>query len=124
MDEDDEDRSRHNEVDRVQGDVRFDNVGFSYGDDDGPVIDGAQCRSWCRSTLAIVGHSGSGKTTLASLLPRFYELDSGDILIDGVSIRDFTLGQPAQQHQSGESGRRAVQRHHPKQSGVRPAEFE
>jgi subfamily B ATP-binding cassette protein MsbA len=42
-------------------------------------------------TLAVVGHSGSGKSTLASLLPRFYELDGGDILIDGVSIRDYTL---------------------------------
>jgi subfamily B ATP-binding cassette protein MsbA len=42
-------------------------------------------------TLAIVGHSGSGKSTLASLLPRFYELDRGDILLDGISIRDLTL---------------------------------
>ena len=42
-------------------------------------------------TLAIVGHSGSGKTTLASLLPRFYEANSGEILIDGKPIHDYTL---------------------------------
>ena len=48
-------------------------------------------RSRPGQTLAIVGHSGSGKSTLVSLLPRFYEVDSGDILIDGVSVRDMTL---------------------------------
>ena len=42
-------------------------------------------------TLAVVGHSGSGKSTLASLLPRFYEASEGDILLDGVSIGDYTL---------------------------------
>jgi subfamily B ATP-binding cassette protein MsbA len=42
-------------------------------------------------TLAIVGHSGSGKSTLVSLLPRFYEVSAGDILLDGVSIRDYKL---------------------------------
>jgi subfamily B ATP-binding cassette protein MsbA len=42
-------------------------------------------------TLAIVGHSGSGKTTLASLLPRFYELSSGQILIDKTPLRDYSL---------------------------------
>ena len=91
MDEKDEEESGSLEVERVRGDVRFDAVGFSYGDDDGKVIDKVSVSIAAGKTLAIVGHSGSGKSTLASLLPRFYELDSGDILIDDVSIRDYTL---------------------------------
>ena len=89
LDEKDESDVGTYAIDRVRGRVQFDNVGFSY--DDGPVIDGVSVSIGAGKTLAIVGHSGSGKSTLASLLPRFYEMNSGDILIDDVSIRDFTL---------------------------------
>ena len=91
MDEKDEEESGTLEVKRVRGDVRFDAIRFSYGDEDGNVIDNLSVSIGAGKTLAIVGHSGSGKSTLASLLSRFYELDSGDILIDEVSIRDYTL---------------------------------
>lgn len=91
MDEKDEEDTGTQQIDRVRGHVRFENVRFSYGDDDEPVLDDVSVSIGAGETLAIVGHSGSGKTTLASLLPRFYELDGGDILIDDVSIRDFTL---------------------------------
>jgi subfamily B ATP-binding cassette protein MsbA len=91
MDENDEDDTGTHEIDRVKGDVRFDSVGFSYGDEEGQVIDNISVSISAGKTLAVVGHSGSGKSTLASLLPRFYEIDSGDILIDDVSIRDYTL---------------------------------
>jgi subfamily B ATP-binding cassette protein MsbA len=91
MDEKDEEESGTLEVERVRGDVRFDAIQFSYGDEDENVIDNLSVSIGVGKTLAIVGHSGSGKSTLASLLPRFYELDSGDILIDEVSIRDYTL---------------------------------
>jgi subfamily B ATP-binding cassette protein MsbA len=91
MDEKDEEDSGTVEVERVRGEVRFDAVRFSYGDEDGTVIDNVSVSIGAGKTLAIVGHSGSGKSTLANLLPRFYELDSGDILIDDVSIRDYTL---------------------------------
>jgi subfamily B ATP-binding cassette protein MsbA len=91
MDEKDEKDTGTEEIDRVRGRVNFENVGFSYGDDDGPVVQNVSVSIGAGKTLAIVGHSGSGKSTLASLLPRFYELDSGDISIDDISIRDFTL---------------------------------
>jgi subfamily B ATP-binding cassette protein MsbA len=84
MDEKDEDDSGTRDVDNVAGDVRFENVEFSYGEADGAVIDGVTIEVSAGETLAIVGHSGSGKSTLASLLPRFYELDSGDIFIDDI----------------------------------------
>ena len=91
IDEQDEVDGGSFESDRVRGDVSFDDVHFSYGDNDGPVIDGVSVDVPAGSTLAIVGHSGSGKTTLVSLLPRFYDPHGGSILIDGVPIQDFTL---------------------------------
>jgi subfamily B ATP-binding cassette protein MsbA len=92
IDEQDESDTGSYEIERVQGRVRFDNVGFSYGEADGPVIDKISVSVGAGQTLAIVGHSGSGKSTLVSLLPRFYEIGSGDIFIDDSSIRDYPLG--------------------------------
>jgi subfamily B ATP-binding cassette protein MsbA len=91
MDEADEDDSGSVEITRVRGDVAFNNVSFSYGDESAAVVDNVSVEIASGQTLAIVGHSGSGKSTLVSLLPRFYEMDSGSIHIDGVSIRDLTL---------------------------------
>lgn len=91
IDESDEDDSGSIEIDRVTGDVSFENVVFSYDRDNVPVINGINITVKAGTTLAIVGQSGSGKSTLVSLLSRFYDIDSGDISIDGISIRDFTL---------------------------------
>jgi len=91
IDEEDEVDGGTRSAGKVRGDVSFDNVLFSYGDDDGPVIDGVSIDVPSGTTLAIVGHSGSGKTTLVSLLPRFYDPDSGAIRLDDVSVQDFTL---------------------------------
>jgi subfamily B ATP-binding cassette protein MsbA len=91
MDEDDEIDSGTHVVERVHGDVVFDGVRFAYGDDDGTVIDGVTLTVPAGTTCAIVGHSGSGKSTLVSLLPRFHDPDAGEIRLDGVPIREYTL---------------------------------
>jgi subfamily B ATP-binding cassette protein MsbA len=91
IDEDDERDTGDYEADRVKGEVEFRNVGFAYGADNGSVLHDVSVTIPAGKTLAIVGHSGSGKSTMASLLPRFYDPVSGDILIDGRSISDYTL---------------------------------
>ncbi|MGI9224526.1 MAG: lipid A export permease/ATP-binding protein MsbA [Woeseiaceae bacterium] len=92
IDEPDEVDSGAITCEKLRGDVEFRNVSFSYGGDDGPVLENISLSVEAGKTLAIVGHSGSGKTTLASLLPRFYNITAGEIRIDGVSISDYTLG--------------------------------
>jgi subfamily B ATP-binding cassette protein MsbA len=91
MDEKDEEDTGTVDVERVRGDVSFRDVVFTYGGENETVLDGINVDIAAGKTLAIVGHSGSGKTTMASLLPRFYELSSGQILIDGVPLCDYTL---------------------------------
>ena len=91
MDEPDEVDTGTVEKNPADGTVEFRNVCFSYGDDNGLVLKDISVKVDTGKTLAIVGHSGSGKSTLISLLPRFYDLNSGDILLDGTSIRDYTL---------------------------------
>ena len=91
MDEPDEIDTGTVEKNDIRGEVEFRNVSFGYGRDDGPVLNDISVSVEAGQTLAIVGHSGSGKSTLVSLLPRFYEVSSGDILLDGISIRDYKL---------------------------------
>lgn len=91
MDADDEVDSGEIAAGRIKGNVEFRDVHFSYGEDGATVLDGVSVSIDTGRSLAIVGQSGSGKSTLASLLPRFYDVQSGEILIDGISIGDFTL---------------------------------
>ena len=73
----------------VKGDIEFKNVTFGY--DENSVLSDINLKVEKGSSVALVGPSGGGKTTMCSLIPRFYELNSGDILIDGKSIKDITL---------------------------------
>jgi len=83
------DRANAITVDHLAGNIVYKNVNFGYTGD-GKVLDGLDLSIAAGETIAFVGPSGAGKTTICSLLPRFYEVDSGSILIDGIDIRDMT----------------------------------
>ena len=71
--------------------ITFDNVQFVYEGAERPALDGITCTVRRGEAVAIVGRSGAGKTTLANLLPRFYDVTGGRLLIDGLDVRDVTL---------------------------------
>ena len=73
----------------TKGEVEFKNVVFSYEDSIEPVIKNFSAKAKPGQKIAIVGHTGAGKTTIVNLLMRFYEIDAGEITIDGVSIHDL-----------------------------------
>jgi subfamily B ATP-binding cassette protein MsbA len=77
-------------VKRVNGQIHFKHISFSY-DDNNKVLDDFSVTVNAGETVAFVGRSGSGKTTLVGLLPRFYSGFTGDILLDDVSIDEYTL---------------------------------
>ncbi len=78
-------------IDRAQGRVEFRDVTFTYDPAKGKVLDGVSFTAEAGQTVAIVGRSGSGKSTLVGLLPRFYDLGSGEITLDGVPIQELSL---------------------------------
>ena len=79
-----------NEMPRVRGHVRFDNVSFSY-DGETEVLRGINIDARRGQVVALLGAPGSGKSTTTNLLPRFYDVTSGRVTIDGMDIRDVTL---------------------------------
>ncbi|MGN1369888.1 MAG: ABC transporter ATP-binding protein, partial [Aristaeellaceae bacterium] len=78
------------ELKNVRGAVTFDHVSFHYGDDDTEVLHDLNLHVEPGQSIALVGPSGAGKTTLCNLLPRFYDVTGGRILIDGQDIRTLT----------------------------------
>ncbi|WP_424814122.1 ABC transporter ATP-binding protein [Roseococcus sp. YIM B11640] len=85
-----QDRPGARAVANLRGEVRFEKVRFGYTRDR-PILRALDLHIEAGRTVALVGPSGAGKTTICSLLPRFYEADSGRISIDGIDIRDMTL---------------------------------
>lgn len=85
------DKPNAKEATDVVGSIKFDNVSFSYEDKERTVIKNLSLDVAPGENIALVGPSGGGKTTLCSLIPRFYDLDSGAIFLDGNNIEDLTL---------------------------------
>lgn len=75
----------------VVGTLKFDNVSFTFDGADSPVLSNISFEAEAGKTTAIIGSTGSGKSTLLHLIPRYFDASEGEILIDGVNIRDISL---------------------------------
>jgi ATP-binding cassette, subfamily B, bacterial MsbA len=78
-------------ADRVNGDIEFKNVTYTYPTRHTPALNNISLKIQAGQTIALVGRSGAGKSTIASLLPRFYDISHGEILLDSVNIKEYTL---------------------------------
>ncbi|MDH5164403.1 ABC transporter ATP-binding protein [Heyndrickxia oleronia] len=79
------------ECKNVKGDISFEHVNFAYNEKELSVLKDIQLHVRAGETIALVGMSGGGKSSLVSLIPRFYDVTSGKILLDGTDIRDFKV---------------------------------
>ncbi|HZK10686.1 MAG TPA: ABC transporter ATP-binding protein [Clostridia bacterium] len=79
------------EILNPQGSLEFKNVNFGYEEESGKVLKNINIKVKAGENVALVGPSGGGKTTLCHLIPRFYEVEEGEILLDGTNIKDFTI---------------------------------
>lgn len=79
------------ELENVSGNIQFKNVGFVYTDDNTEILSNINLDIKKGTNVAIVGPSGSGKSTLCNLIPRFYDVTDGQVLIDGKDVKEFTL---------------------------------
>ncbi|MBQ0110668.1 MAG: ABC transporter ATP-binding protein, partial [Oscillospiraceae bacterium] len=78
-------------LETVVGDIEFKNVCFGYGDEKGDVLKNISLKIKPGQKLALVGHSGGGKTTLCHLIPNFYHVERGEVLVDGRNVNDITF---------------------------------
>jgi subfamily B ATP-binding cassette protein MsbA len=81
----------HEPIARVQGEVEYREVTFGYPEGAEEVLHGVSFRARAGETVAIVGRSGSGKSTIVNLLPRFYDVTGGAVLLDGHDVRAYPL---------------------------------
>ncbi|WP_456047981.1 ABC transporter ATP-binding protein [Abiotrophia defectiva] len=78
---------------RLKGQVTFQNVTFRYAQEAEPVIQDVSFQAQAGQTVAFIGSTGSGKSTLVNLIPRFYDVSEGQILVDGVNVADYDLSE-------------------------------
>ncbi len=91
IDLDDENASRP-ELVVERGEIEFRNVFFRYyKDSEDPVLENVSLKIEAGSTVGIIGSTGCGKTTLVSLIPRLYDADEGEVLVDGVNVKEYSL---------------------------------
>lgn len=86
-----EDRPEAVCVENVKGNIKFENVSFKYDESTDTVLNGVNLNIRAGEYVALVGSSGAGKTTLCSLIPRFYDVTDGAVLLDGTDVRDITM---------------------------------
>lgn len=86
-----EDKEDAVELEDIKGKIEFKDVSFSYNNDEGTVLTDLNMTINPGKTVALVGPSGAGKTTLCHLIPRFYEIKAGTILLDNIDIKDIKI---------------------------------
>ena len=79
------------ELDSLRGEVEFERVGLKYQDEKKPSLSGISLRVEPNRIIALIGQTGSGKTSFVNLIPRFYDVTEGRVLVDGVNVRDVDL---------------------------------
>lgn len=90
----------------MSGDIEFRNVSFQYPDAEEPILRNISFKASKGETVAFIGATGSGKTSVINLIPRFYDATEGEILVDGVNVKDYT--QEALHNKIGYVPQRAV----------------
>ena len=87
-----DDNSKRKDLLVTKGDVEFRNVGFRYyKNSEDQVLENINLTIKGGETVGIIGSTGCGKTTLVSMIPRLYDVDEGEVLVDGVNVRDYSL---------------------------------
>jgi ATP-binding cassette subfamily B protein len=84
--------AKNPELKVAKGEIEFKNVCFKYyKNNEEPVLDSISLKIEAGHTVGIIGSTGCGKTTLISMIPRLYDVDSGEVLVDGVNVKDYSL---------------------------------
>lgn len=98
-----------------RSELEFDCVSFSYPGADSPILSRISFKTMPGETTAVIGSTGSGKSTLVNLIPRFYDVSGGRILIDGVDIKKYVYAYPPRENRLHPAERIFVQRHRRRQ---------